>query len=262
MKKNTFTYLLMCCLCAFLLSACGGMWVTEKIRSYVTDFIEPTTFRMELTDRNNILLYWDWQAGGWRWVTFRSRGDDRVRYDELATQYNDLSYNRRTAFFSTEGPDGRTYASTRIVSINVHSDTDFDVEHPAGTSLAGFVRLLSASPMRFIESGYQETFDWHNNYPADFLRETATFHRFIRRPERERELYQNHFPVSGLLSELVPNDFRLLGTGSRVPARHGGWFFGFLVFDKEPENLGTHNLTVTIYRTCGQVLSQTIEKTF
>ena len=256
MKKNTFAYLLMCGLCAFLLSACGGRWVTERIRSYVTSFIEPSAFQMKLTDNNNILLYWSHIS---RWTSFWSKGDDRIRYDELATQYNDLSYNRRIGFFSTSGPEGRTYASNQIASIDVVSDTDFDAEHPAGVSLAGLVRLLSASPIRFIESGYRETFDWHNNYPADFLRETATFHRLIGRPERGRELYQNHFPVNGILSALVPDDFRLLGIGRGF---WDGWFFGFLVFEKEPENLGTHNLTVTIYRTDGQVLTQTIEKTF
>ena len=221
--------------------------VTERLRSYVTDFAEPTAFEIELTDRNNISLSWVQIS---RWTSFQCRGDNRVRYDELAAQYNDLSYNRRVSFFSPgPGPPGRSFASNEIASINVVSDTDFSAEYPAGTSLAGFVRLLSASPMRFIESGYQKTFDWQNNRPADFLRE----------PTLDRFIHQNHFPISGVLSELVPDDFRLLGTGGGC---WNGWLFGFLVFDKEPENLGTHNLTVTIYRTDGQVLSQTIEKRF
>ena len=263
MKKNAFTYLLIC-LCAFLLSACCCGFGTSgieraRIRSYVVAFGEPTAFRMRLTDNNNIALYWGENT---RWVNFRSEGVEGVRYDELATQYNDLSYNRRTRFSGR--PRGRSFVSNGIVSINVVSDTDFGAEYPAGTSLAHFVHLLSASPIRFIESGYQETFDWNNNRPAIFLRETPTFDRLIGAGDEGRILYQNHFPVSGVLSELVPDDFRLLGTGrdNYLPSGGWNWLFGFLVFDKEPENLGTHNLTVTIYRTNGQVLSQTIEKTF
>ena len=263
MKKNTFTYLLMCGLCIFLLSACFGFHTGDevrRIRSYVVAFGEPTAFQLQLTDKNNIVLYW---SNFSRWVTFQDVGYRGRRYDELATQYNDLGYNRRTRFIGF--PDGRSYVSNGIASIDVVSDTDFDTKHPASTSLANFVRLLSISPIRFIESGYRKTFDWHNNYPTDFLRETATFHRFILREIDGRNLYQNSFPISKLLSELEQSDFRLLGTGDKFYLPSSGsrnWFFGYLVFDKEPENLGTHNLTVTIYRTNGQVLSQTIEKTF
>ena len=255
MKKNTFVYLLACGLCLFLLSACFGSETgreTIRIRSYVVMFGEPNTFRMHLTGNNNIALFWEENI---RWVTFRDGGLDGVRYDKLATQYNDLSYNRIVNFIGS--PIGRSYVSNEIASINVVSDTDFDAEYPAGTSLAGFVHLLSASPIRFIESGYQETFDWYNNYPVDFLRETSTFHYLISSPFR-----QNHFPISGVLLELEPNDFRLLGVGVPGGSVRDGWFFGFLVFDKEPDSPGTHNLTVTIRRTNGQTLSQTIEKTF
>ena len=251
MKKNTFITYLLICLCAFLLSACCKV-ETVRIRSYVVAFGEPTSLRIELTDSNNIALYW---TNFSRWTFFQSTGLDGVRYDELAALYNDLSYNRIIEFWGT--PPGRSYVSNGIVSIDVRSNRDFDAEHPVGTSLAGFVRLLSVSPIRFIESGYQETFDWCNDYPVDFLRETAIF-------EDWAPLRQNHFPVNEMLSKLEPDDFRLLGTGDRFPQSSDGlgWFFGFLVFDKKPENLGTHNLTVTIRRTNGRMLSQTIEKTF
>ena len=265
MKKNLFTYLLICCLCAFSLSACFGFHTgveTIRIRSYVAAFGEPVAFQMELTDRNNIVLYWS--TG--RWFNFRDIGFEGRRYDELAALYSDLNYNRRIRTMGL--PTGRSYVSNRIASINVVSDADFNAELPAGISLANFVRLLSVSPVRFIESGYQETFNWQRNYPAHFLRETATFYQFFVRDVDGRNLSQNHFPISKVLSELEPDDFRLLGTGDQFFLPSGndsdrrGWFFGFLVFDKQPENLGTHNLTVTIYRTNGQVLSQTIAKTF
>ena len=269
MKKNFIRYSLMCGLCVLMLYGCYGCFPLEpskseeKTRSFVTAFSEPTSFGMELTNNNNILLYWslNWRPN--RWVTFRCIGTNGVRYNELVTRYNDLSYNRVTVFYFLP----RMYISNEITSIDVISNRDFDAEHPAGTSLAGFVRLLSVSPIRFIESGYQETFDWHNNYPEDFLRETATFHESIPGHSTTcngwEPLYPNHFPISGVLSELVANDFRLLGVGGTgLPRNHDDWFFGFLVFDKEPENVGTHRLTVTIHRTNGRVLSQTIEKTF
>ena len=208
MKKNAFTYFLMC-LCLLFLTACPvKMDEFYGFRSYVLAFGESTMFRMEVTERNNILLYWTLPS---RWSTVQDTGLAGIRYDEFATRYNDLSYNRKTRFM---GYWGRSYISNSLASINIRSDTDFNVEHPAGTSLAHFVRLLSVSPIRFIESGYQETFNWHSNYPTDFLRETATFHQSIRD-------IQHHFPISEVLSELEPNDFRLIGNGSTFSSLSG-----------------------------------------
>ena len=267
MKKNNFIRFLICVLCVLFLTACccGFSFRRNNIsdvktRSYVLAFGEAASFQMQLTDNNNIILYWSSESI--RWFPFeRTRP---TRYDEFVERYNDLGYYRVISLSPTCPLPPPWYISNRIVSIDVRSDTDFNAEHPAGTSLAGFVRLLSVSPMRFIESGYQETFNWHNNYPADFLRETDEFHRhlpyLLGHPS-----HQNHFPISELLSKLEPDDFRLLGTGASfpLPSRGRGWFLGFLVFDKEPDNPGTHNLTITIHRSGqGQVLSQTIEKTF
>ena len=256
MKKNAFMYLVTCGLCLLFFTVCTRV-ETVRIRSYVVEFMAPAAFQMQLTDNNNIVLYW---SNFSQRVSFQDRGTNGRLYDEFATRYNDLSYNRRTRFMGF--PEGRSYVSNGIVSVDVRSDTDFNAEHPAGASLANFVRLLSASPIRFIESGYRETFDWRRDYPVDFLRETATFYWIIGGWE---PLHPNSFPVNEVLSEFEPDDFRLLGVGGGffpLPSGDFGWFFGFLVFDREPENLGTHNLTVTIYRTCGQVLSQTIEKRF
>ena len=278
MKKNVFIYFLIC-LCFLFLTACPikvpdiARWEV-KTRSFVLAFGEPTAFQMQLTDNNNIVLYWSNIS---QWFTFQSTGFEKVRYDQLTTQHNDLGYIRMT--LAIEGgerfPTRRTYIFNNITSIDVISDTDFSTEYPAGTSLAGFVRLLSVSPMHFIESGYQETFDWHHNYPVDFLREATTIDSFVgdffgAPTEYRMSKYPNHFPISEVLSELEPDDFRLLGIGTHFSKpswqqgwrSHIGWFFGFLVFDKEPENLGTHRLTVTIHRTNRPVLRRTIEKTF
>ena len=268
MKRNTFICLIACGLCLFFLTACPIKLreFDKRTRSYVLAFGETTVFpRMQLTNNNNIILYWRAYEDV-IWFRFQSTGFDKRRYDELAARYNDLNYYRVTTFSNISHNPLRMYISNRITSIDVRSDTDFNAEHPAGASLSGFVRLLSASPMRFIESGYQDTFDWYNNYPTDFLRETYEFHRFIHsewRRDRMVPLHQNHFPISEVLSALEPNDFRLLGIGHTFPLPSGRvWFFGFLVFDKEPDSPGTHNLTVTIRRANGQTLTQMIEKTF
>ena len=262
--KKIFTYLLIC-LCLLFLTACPVKMEVTRIRSFVVGFNEATSFEMQLTEDSNIALYWS-NLG--RWVFYSDRGLERMRYDELASRYNDLGYNRITGTATV--PIHRSYISNRITSIDVVSDTDFNAEHLAGTSLAGFVRLLSASPMRFIQSGYQETFDWDRDFPANFLKEATLFSwlrigGYFNRYHRWVSTYPNHFPINEVLSELERDDFRLLGTGGTYhpsPSGGEGWLFGFLVFDKKPENLGTHNLTVTIYRTCGQVLRQTIRKTF
>jgi hypothetical protein len=218
---------------------------------------------VELTENGNIALYW--RVLG-RVASFESEGADAVRYDALCAKYNDLNYNKKTRYI--KGIHCRTYSSNEIASIDVASNVDFDTEHSAGSSLGDIVRLLSASPIKFIQSGYKETFDWNIQSPSVFKRESAF--AFCYDDDGPADIH--HRPVHGLLTELTQEDMQLMGEGSYrhgypnvTPPAHNpgsGYFFGYLIFEKEPEEPGVIELTVTIRLADGRMLSQKIEKRF
>jgi len=254
-KNNTFVRFFGCCLSIILVFSCDRV-SEEKIRSYVVGFYDFNTVWLELTEKGNIALYW---CDATEIVTFQSEGKESERYDLLCTKYNDLSYYKKTRYIVNIGC--REYASNEITSIDVVSNVDFDVEHPAGSSLSDVVRLLSASPIRFIHSNYKETFDWNARYPQEFLRETSDFHGYLCAASDGND----HFPVNGTLTDLRQDDFKLIGTGWDYPVsslRNYGYFFGYLTFEKEPDNPGVHELTVSIHLADGRTITQTIEKSF
>jgi hypothetical protein len=224
----------------------------------VVCFWEAESIGLELKN-NNIAMYW--RDG--RMVSFESKGEDAVRYDALCTKYNDLSYNKKTRYIEYIGC--REYSSNEIFSIDVTTAVDFDEEHPAGSSLGDVVRLLSASPIKFIQSGYKETFDWNTQYPKEFLKETNNFDKYFCFDDVL--VAPHHHPVQGLLTELKQDDLQLLGLGYSIPSSADpnsvyGYFFGYLTFEKEPAEPGVHELTVTVRLADGRMLSQTIEKKF
>ena len=146
------------------------------------------------------------------------------------------------------------------------SNVDFDMEHPAGSSLGDLVHLLSISPIRFIQSNYRETYDWNAQYAQEILNKYTDFPLDFCY-SGEEPVDAHHHLVYGILTELRQNDLQLLGRGysnpySPNPSLPYGYFFGYLTFEKEPDMLGVHELTVTVRLADGRILSQTIEKTF
>jgi hypothetical protein len=256
MKNNAFFIFFGFCLCLYLVLSCDRV-TEERIRSYIVGFWEDETIYLELTKNSNIAMFWyDGQM-----VSFESKGEDAKLYDALCQKYNDLNYYKKTRYTKYIGC--REYSSNEIISIDVVSNLDFDVEHPAGSSLCDIVRLLSASPIRFIQSGYKETYDWEQ-CPQEFQKERE----FVFCYSCGEYVNLHHHPVHGLLTELNKDDLQLLGCGwdggfaKFEPPFTYGYFFGYLTFEKEPDVSGVHELTVTVSLANGRKISQTIEKAF
>ena len=260
MKTKIFCIFLGLCLFAISPFSCDRV-TEERIRSYVVSFFELNTIALELTENDNIVMYWREIT---RTTTYQSKGEDAAHYDALCAKYNDLGYNKKTRYIEYIGC--REYTSNEIVSIDVVSNVDFDADHPAGASLGDIVHFLSVSPMRFIQSNYKETYDW-SQQPPEFGEETFDF------CYDEKPVDVHHHPVYGKLTELKQNDLQLLGQGlyslgrgpSATPPDHSpgsGYFFGYLTFDKEPDVSDVHEITVTVLLADGRALSHTIEKTF
>jgi len=104
----------------------------------------------------------------------------------------------------------------------VTSDRDFN-NIPAGASLATKVRYIAYSPYKWLTSGCSQTYSW-DQMPSDY---TKFGNRHFQIPEL--------FPVNGLLSEITPEDLKLLIVS------HICFYF------IETPAIKEHKITVTFY---------------
>ena len=113
------------------------------------------------------------------------------RFKELSERYGDTCYNREIV-------RGAIHAmADEFTAVDIVSDRDFDAGHRAGESLAGIARLVTATPLRFIESGYTDLYRWTDSDLQDYRQIGLTF-------------WDTHFPVNKPLTELTPRDLLLL----------------------------------------------------
>lgn len=158
------------------------------------------------------------------------KGNQYVTRDtfwKYAERYGDLDYNKEVAT-----PFDNIALAFPFVRATLVSDTGFDEDHPAGTSLGDIVRIYWSSPYEYIRSGYNDGIGiWKNK----------------------------------LLSELKENDLFLIGI------QLGGLFYArelhidagiTLVLESEPESPGKHTFTFSIVDENGIELTSTCEYTF
>ena len=205
---------------------------------------------LRVTEAENIYIGWYSSSNQYSW---KSTGNDKAIYDSLCRANNDVAYNRKVGYIKMEeGFDnsfdegnvvGQCYE--KIINIDIISESDFDAQHPIGTSLSDIVHFCSTSVSQFIESGYTFKYDWKSATPELFNKEPELFYF-----QTNRFAYQCT-PVDKLLSEMKTNDFYLLNPG-----------LGFLIFDKQPTLSKTHLLTVSVTLDDGRVLSGAVTKTF
>lgn len=114
-----------------------------------------------------------------------------VRFKALRRKYGDTAYNRPLAPFS------HTVYCNEFSGIDIFSDRDFDAAHPAGASLSDIVRIVGASPYRYIRNGYTAPFDWRD-LPEDY------------RIENGISYLEGYLPVNGTLCELDAEEMYML----------------------------------------------------
>ena len=114
-----------------------------------------------------------------------------VRFKALSEKYGDTAYNRPLAPFS------HTVYCNEFSGIDIFSDRDFDAAHPAGASLSDIVRIVGASPYRYIRNGYTAPFDWRD-LPEDY------------RIENGISYLEGYLPVNGTLCELDAEEMYML----------------------------------------------------
>jgi hypothetical protein len=196
-------------------------------------------FGLNLSDSGNIII--EGLEANWM-CDWKSKGREKVIYDSLCVLHNDMSYNKKRNYIA--GPDWGLNYKGDIQSIDVVSNADFDIQHPANSSLNDIIRFISVSLYPYILSGYKDTYDWEHNLPESFhcekqLREQANYNEAVC-----------YHPVNKKLSELTSLDLILVDLKT------------FLVFEKQPDIVKEHELTVTIQLSDSKVFTPKITKIF
>jgi hypothetical protein len=196
--------------------------------------------------------------------TFMDVGEKKDVYDALCKKNNDMSFNKTVHIDGQYEvlpngdlfPVGITeYSAYNIVSINVVSDADFDDKHPAGTSLANILMFSARTSKPFIDSGYNYSVDWGDDYPSKPDFENGRNWNWIRESEIEKNL-----------ADVTPEDLVLMGYYTVVSNRGDvvntrADLCGFR-FDALPTLEKTHNITVTLTDERGEVFSDTVKMVF
>ncbi|MCM1151150.1 MAG: hypothetical protein NC209_05755 [Alistipes sp.] len=168
-----------------------------------------------ITQGTNKLYYdivFSWSREEWG-VYFEK---ERDYYEALCQKHGDVSYNRRVRVFHSVDPIPRMCCARDFVELEIWSDTDWDADHPAGTSLNDLLHFWSTTPLPYIRSGYTEKYS----------------------EEEDGEYY----PISKRVSELTRDDMTLLP--------HEGFF---VHFDRLPQIRGNRKLFVRLTADDGTV---------
>ncbi|MDO4726912.1 MAG: hypothetical protein Q4A56_06820 [Porphyromonadaceae bacterium] len=218
----------------------------KHFRSFISMYVLWADFKLDLTPSGNIVIDGNPDSKS-QFFSLDSEGSDKENYDKLCKEHNDMTYNVKENWLAY-GPYVATASATDFTGIDIKSNNDFDVEHPAGSSLGDIVRFVSFSPKRFIDSGYKDRSDWVSSKPQIFDREPEIKNNLN---VRGKDL-SAFFVINKLLTEIGSDEMQML-----PKSRHG-----YLIFDKSPTAQKEHLLTVTIYIRGGKVITKTITKVF
>lgn len=156
---------------------------------------------------------------------YKSTGALKESYDALCEKHNDMTFLRETVTWGPSGPREVYLLGVDFLSIDITSDSDFDDEHPAGSSLGDIVKLNSYSLKPYIDSGYK------------LLAPNGTVYH----------------PVYEFVSELTPEQLILLGQRD---------YIGSLRFETQPTLSKTHKFTVTMIADDGREFTASIDMEF
>lgn len=256
MKK----YALLTVMAALLLGACehkiGDKYEWAHSDSFVVEYW--TFDRLEascIVPGNRLNLYLRSSPGHSkvRYGVLSQDAQLQKRYKDKCEEYGDNGF----PFEFLYGPDlmPNSFPDKDFTAIEVVSDADFDERHPAGSRLDDLMLFCSASPWRFIRSGYSEQADWSvSDIPQ------AIYHYYGTVEPYDTKNIPYYHPVYGKASEMGADDLTLLGGDDGGAGRMG--LIGVMTFLKEPAVGGEHNITVTLVAADGERYSASVRVTF
>ena len=238
----------------FFISGCAPMYVDRVCPSYVTSYAHMIGFRLKKfpqADANNyieILSICD-QA---RECDLNSRGEQKEKFEGLCQKHGDVSYNRVRSLPTFGSTDLISFVDRDFTVLEITSDNDFDAEHPAGTSLGDIVRFLGSSPIKYIQSGYSKYYHYdEKDYSEAYKKLLAILGlNYYFDPLMEFTDY----PIDKKVEALTGDDLQLIGYSSTS--------LGILYFEKTPENIKEHTITLKMTTDDGDVFENSIKIVF
>lgn len=181
---------------------------------------------------------------------------NRDFYDSLCIKHNDINYNEMCRKFSNMRCYP-TFLCFDLLSVNVTSFSDYDLEHPAGSSLNDIVRYMSFSPKEFLDRGSDSISDISNT-STFFGRRIGRWHLIQNANQwsiSQPDFHYTYSPVEKYINELKPSDMVMPSLGD--PS-----ILCVLYFAKRPAKPGKYTIIVELKADNGQVLSGTLEVSF
>lgn len=226
-------------LLATALSACQrGKEKGDRVflRSYVMTYYEPGFIDLRGYAEVKLITF---SIGLGEYIgSYYDTGEKKEAYDAVCEKYGDMTYNRSVVLYTTSLFN--TYQDPSFVSVDIFSDSDFDEQHPAGSSLAGIVNFFSCSAKPYIDSGYVK-YDWGYEFNDARL-----------------QGMQPYYPVDKKASELTADDLTLLG----IPKQGAYLGNGSFQFESFPTLSKTHIFTIVFTDENGKEISGNVEMEF
>lgn len=211
MKRYKFLIVTIAC----FLAGCGWVppWEYYYAKSFIACYCGGELYADDSKD--GVQIYWKFRQQEY---SHESWGKDKEIYEQLCIKHNDTEYNEWEVDRRELDAGDFNYRMVYwkdFVAIDVLSDRDFDIAHPAGTSLGDVVAYWGISYWDWVKSGYS-------------LRDENG----LRQDRNIEEGYVNDIPEEGLcLMENLSLHFPIV-----------------------PESaVGEHNLTITITADDGTV---------
>ena len=185
------------------------------------------------------------------WYTCFYEKESIEGYMDLCRKHGDTSYTRHK--IPTLGTLNTVYSYCDFTEISITSDSDYDSFHPAGQSLNDIIHFVAFSPNKFIRSGYKDKFDYRtatelSDYLWSIGHQLNYYGNWMKYP-------QPYHPIDKPASEITSEDLILLGH------KYFDYLF-WIIFEKEPDSPGTHNIKVTLHADNGKVYENTVEVNF
>lgn len=222
--------------------SCDKMTVRFS-RSYVLSFYESDNIKLYNVSKAPVYILRVELINGKKICNILSKGDEKKLFERMGDKYGDNTYNREVRFVVSPP---HNYIGDDITAISIFSDADYDNLHPANSSLNDIVEVIYFSPLKYIQSGYQ------NLYNRGTC-QTLT-------PE-EKDILGissgvNEFHLEQIRADKVVNShLALVGYGGFFPQI-------YLKFQKMPELDKEHTLKINITTEAGNVMTEEIKISF
>lgn len=130
------------------------------------------------------------------------------KFKAINAAHGDAGWNQKVYYYVTKP---NTLLPPDFAKVDVVSNTDFDLEHPSGSSLSKLAQFLTITPYPYIKSGYKAISDWAYNHRLKEYSEIWHLGSLLGSDPKSGA--GPYFPVDRKVSELTTADLMMIGMG-------------------------------------------------